>query len=154
MAIFSGAVQYNFSKPSVPLSPHLSTSQQALNPFPYVWVVPFPFCSFLWSFYKHPNRPQTPLWSSVSCAIPQHVSSFMKLPAFSEYYKTTQLRASDTRHLKSLISVFEINCVLWKGKSWVCWKVIFQLVMKVSYHSTSRKGKVPMVVHTVCKTSL
>lgn len=76
-----------FSKPSVPLSPHLSTFQQALNSLPYVWVLPFPFCNFWWYFYKHPNRPPTALWSSVSCAISQHVSSSVELPVFKNIIK-------------------------------------------------------------------
>lgn len=140
-----------FSKPSIPLSPHLATFQQALNPLPYVWVLPFPFCSFLRYFYKHPNRPLTLLWSSASCAISQHVSSSVELPAFSEYYKISQLRASDTRHLRCFISVFGMNCILWKRESWVCWKLFFSWLWKSnSYRSTPGKGKALMVVHAVC----
>ena len=41
-----------FSEHLVPLSPHSSTFQEALNPLPYVCVLPFPFCSLLWYFIQ------------------------------------------------------------------------------------------------------
>lgn len=60
---FSGAFNtlwralHVFSKPSVPLMDSC-TFQQAPNPLPHVWIFPFPFCSFLWYFYKNFHRPQ------------------------------------------------------------------------------------------------
>ena len=41
------------------------------------------------------------------------------------------------------------NDTLKRGKLGLL-KVIFQLVVKISYHSMPGKGKVLMVVHTVC----
>lgn len=117
-----------FSKPSLPLSPHSCTFQQAPNPIPHVWLLPFQFCDFLQYFTEIPTDHST-FVKSVSCAISQHFFH-CGTSCFSVYYKTSQLRASDTRHLKVFdFCVWNELHTLKRGK-FICWKLFFSQLWK------------------------
>lgn len=115
-----------FSKPSVPLTLHSRSFQQAPNPLLHVWILSFPFCHFLWYFYKNLHRQQQLCEISVLCNFsaffPQWSSLF-----FSVLYN---IPAQGIWVVPSL----EWTVNFKKGK-FICWKLFFSQLWKESDHA-------------------
>lgn len=121
-----------FSKPSVPLTLHSRSFQQAPNPLLHVWILSFPFCHFLWYFYKNLHRQQQLCEISVLCNFsaffPQWSSLF-----FSVLYN---IPAQGIWVVPSL----EWTVNFKKGK-FICWKLFFSQLWKPYCCHSTFKGK-------------